>query len=136
GSEPSALKSWLCVIMKEDVGRLAYALYANSNADQPLGSVFTTSAFNATGTPQLGLSTWTHLAMTWDGSNVRLYLDGALIASHAAAGSLVTGTGALRIGGNSVRQQFFSSAIHRVCAYNRALSAAAIDADMNAPVDP
>ena len=120
--------------MKESTSQLAYALYANSAANQPVGSVFTTSAFNASGPPALGTSTWTHLAMTWDGGTVRLYVDGALVATQASTGSLLTGTGALRIGGNSIRNEFFSGVIDEVRVYDRALSAARITADMAAPV--
>ena len=132
---PSALTSLRSVVTKQAVGQLAYALYASSASDQPLASVFTTSAMNASGGPALGTSTWTHLAMTWDGGVVRLYLDGAEIATHAATGSLATGTGELRIGGNSLQGQFFSGIIDEVRIYDRALTPSQIGADMNAPVD-
>jgi hypothetical protein len=132
---PSALTSLRSVVTKQAVGQLAYALYANSATDQPLASVFTTSAMNASGGPALGTSTWTHLAMTWDGGVVRLYLDGAEVATHAATGSLATGTGELRIGGNSLQGQFFSGIIDEVRIYDRALTPGQIGADMNAPVD-
>jgi hypothetical protein len=132
---PSTLSSWRSVVMKEHTGALAYALYANSDANQPVASVFTSSAFDATGPPTLGLSTWTHLAMTWDGGVVRLYVDGAEIATQPAAGTLVTGTGGLRIGGNAVRGEFFAGLIDEVRVYDHALTPARIAADMNAPID-
>jgi hypothetical protein len=131
---PSVLSSWRSVIMKEHTGALAYALYANSAANQPLASVFTSSAVDATGPPALGLQSWTHLAMTWDGGVLRLYVDGAEIASQPAGGTLVTGTGGLRIGGNAVRGEFFAGLIDEVRVYDRALTPARIAADMNAPV--
>jgi hypothetical protein len=131
---PTALTTWRSVVMKENVGQLAYALYASNDVEQPLGSVFTSSALSASGPPTLGLSTWTHLAMTWDGGTIRLYVDSALVAGQPTTGSLLTGTGSLRIGGNSVRSEFFSGVIDEVRVYDRALSAARITADMAAPV--
>ena len=82
------------------------------------------------------LSQWTHLAMTWDGSVLRLYDDGAEIATQPAPGALLTSTGQLRIGGNSLRGEFFSGLIDEVRVYDRALPPARIGADMNLPVTP
>jgi hypothetical protein len=72
--------------------------------------------------------------MTWDGSAVRLYVDGALVASRAAPGALLTSTGQLKIGGNSLRGEFFSGLIDDVRVYDRPLTAQQVGADMNAPV--
>jgi hypothetical protein len=134
--KPSALTSWRGVVMKEEASALPYALYASSAADTPAASVFTTSAVNASGPPALGLGTWTHLAMTWDGSVLRLYVDGAEIATGAAPGALLTSTGQLRIGGNGLRGEFFAGLIDEVRVYDRALAASRIGADMNTPVSP
>jgi hypothetical protein len=133
---PSVLTSWRSVIMKEQATSLPYALYANSDTNTPAASVFTTAAFSASGPPALDLGSWTHLAMSWDGSVVRLYVDGALVATHTAPGSLLTSTGQLRIGGNSLRGEFFTGQIDEVRVYDRALAAGLIAADMNTPVDP
>jgi hypothetical protein len=132
--KPSALTSWRSVVTKEQATALPYVLYANSPADVPAASVFTTSALTAAGPPALGLSSWTHLAMTWDGSVVRLYVDGAEIATQAAPGQLLTSTGQVRIGGNSLRGEFFTGLIDEVRIYDRPLSPAQIGADMNAPI--
>jgi Concanavalin A-like lectin/glucanases superfamily len=132
--KPTALASWRSVVTKEQASALPYALYASNNLGEPAGSVFTTSALTASGPPALGLSTWTHLAMTWDGSTVRLYVDGALVATRAAPGALLTSTGLLRIGGNSLRGEYFSGLIDDVRVYDRPLPADKIGADMNAPV--
>ena len=131
---PSALTSWRTVIMKEQVGSLIYALYASSDVEQPAASVFTTSVSTASAPPLLGLAQWTHLAMTWDRSVLRLYLDGAEIAATPAPPPLATSTGVVRIGGNSVRGEFFSGQIDEVRLYDRALAPNRIGADMNTPV--
>jgi hypothetical protein len=74
--------------------------------------------------------------MTWDGSVLRLYVDGAEIATGAAPGALLTSTGQLRIGGNGLRGEFFAGLIDEVRVYDRALAASRIGADMNTPVSP
>ena len=49
-------------------------------------------------------------------------------------GAIKTSTGALRIGGNSIWGEYFSGSIDEVRIYNRALSAAEIQTDMNTAV--
>ena len=48
-----------------------------------------------------GLSTWTHLAYTWDGTTMRIYTDGTEIgtATNASVGALSTSSMPFRIGG-------------------------------------
>jgi hypothetical protein len=134
--KPTVLSSWRSVVMKEQASALPYALYANSATDTPAAQVMTSSLRNASGPPALGVDTWTHLAMTWDGSVVRLFVDGAEVANGPAPGTLLTSTGQLRIGGNSLRGEFFAGLIDEVRVYDRALAPARIGADMNAPVSP
>ena len=80
------------------------------------------------------MNTWTHLAATYDGTTVRLYVNGAQVASRAVTGNLISSTGALRIGGNTIWGEYFSGLIDEVRIYNRALTPAEIVTDMNAQV--
>ena len=116
--------------MKERSSALAYALFANNNTSDPTARVFTTSDLATSGTNQLPLNTWSHLTMTWASSTLRLYVNGTQVSSRTAAGSLTTGTGPLRIGGNSFSSQWFSGRIDELRVYRRALSASEIAADM------
>ena len=77
---------------------------------------------------------WTHLAVTYDGANLRLYVNGVQTASRALTGSIVTTTGLLKIGGNAVSGEWFNGLIDEVRIYNRALTAAQIQTDMALPV--
>ena len=52
----------------------------------------------------------------------------------STTGAIVTSTGALRIGGNTIWGEQFSGLIDEVRIYNRALSATEIQTDMNRPV--
>jgi hypothetical protein len=84
----------------------------------------------------LAVNAWSHVAVTWDGSIMRLYVNGVEVANHARTGTLQTTTTPLRIGGNSPYGEFFLGRIDEVRIYNRALSAAEIQTDMNTPIAP
>jgi concanavalin A-like lectin/glucanase superfamily protein len=49
---------------------------------------------------------WTHVAATYDGAQVSLYVDGALAASALAAGALKNGPGPLLIGNDVFERRF------------------------------
>ena len=82
------------------------------------------------------MNTWSHLAATYDGSNIRLYLNGTLVRTVAATGNMTASTGALRIGGNSIWGEYFAGLIDEAHVYNRALSAAEVTTDMNVSAPP
>jgi hypothetical protein len=67
-------------------------------------------------------NTWSHLAGTFGGATLRLYVNGTLVASQPAAGPIATSASALRLGGNSVWGEYFQGRIDEVRVYNRALS--------------
>ena len=73
-------------------------------------------------------TTWMHLAATYDGAEIRLYVNGALDGSLTSAFAISANTLPLGIGaqsdGNSGR--LFQGALDDVRIYDRALSAAAI----------
>ncbi len=134
---PTSLSGWRTVILKEIPGGLAYGLYAHDNAPNPASYVHLTGATlgdGLAGPTQLPLNTWTHLAATYDGSTQRLYVDGVQVASEPLGGSMVSSSDVLRIGGNSVWGEHFSGVIDEVRVYNRALTAAEIQADRNTPI--
>jgi N-acetylneuraminic acid mutarotase len=132
---PSTLAGWRTVIMKEQPGSLVYALYGNNASNRPAGEVARPGITEAQGSVSLPLNTWSHLAVTYDGSRLRLYVNGAQVANRHARGTIATSTGALRLGGNSIWGEYFAGLIDEVRLYGRALSAAEITADMNTPVD-
>jgi hypothetical protein len=77
--------------------------------------------------------TWTHLAGTYDGATVRLYVDGAELANVAQplTGNLPTDTTPIIIGGNGndasgVPTELFPGSLDEIMLYRRALSAAEI----------
>ena len=90
------------------------------------GQVFTGSG--------LPVSTWSHLAITYDGSTVRLYLNGAMVDSVAHTGLITSSTNALTLGSDPFYGQYFNGLIDEVRIYNKALTAAQIQSDMNTAV--
>jgi hypothetical protein len=133
---PTNLSGWRSVILKETPTDLAYGLYANDNVPQPAGTIRVgTTTYEALGSA-VPLNTWTHLAATYDGTTLWIYVNGALSGSRAISGSIVTSTNALRIGGNAVWGEYFAGVIDEVRIYNRALPASEIQTDMNTPVEP
>ena len=63
-------------------------------------------------------------------------MNGALSGSTTATGSMPASTGAFRIGGNAIWDEFFAGQIDDLRLYNRALSATEVQADMATPVGP
>ena len=134
---PSALgASWRTVILKEQTAQLVYALYAHTDTSRPSGHVYIGGDIDVRGTAQVALDAWTHLAATYDGATLRLYANGTLAASRAIAGSMVASTAPLRFGGNAVWPEWFAGLIDEIRIYNRALSAAEIQTDMQRSVTP
>jgi hypothetical protein len=133
--QPAAVGSaWRTVLLKEQPGNLIYALYAGDGAGRPASHIFTNADRGISGTTATPVGTWAHLATTYDGANLRLFVNGTQVATRAQTGNIRTSTGALRIGGNNVWAEWFSGLIDEVRVYNRALTAAEIQADMAAPV--
>jgi hypothetical protein len=131
---------WHNVLIKERPGGEVYNLYGNTDSSVPatfaVRSAAPTSPVGAMGVSALPLNTWTHLAVTYDGAMLRLYVNGAQVGSAAMTGAMVTSTGALRIGGNSIWGEFFQGQIDEIRIYNRALTQGEIQTDMTRPVTP
>jgi hypothetical protein len=127
---------WNMIVMKEgSATTLAYSLYANDGNPWPSITVRVgTADREAIGTSALPLNTWTHLAATYDGANLRLYVNGVQVGVLAQTGNMLVSTRTLRIGGNSVWGEYFDGTIDDVRIYNRALTATEIQTDMNTPV--
>src|SRR5262249_35191649 len=80
------------------------------------------------------LGVWTYATFTYDGTVVKGYLDGALKVSVAATGSLQARGQTLQLGADQNLGQPFAGKIDELRIYNRTLSQAEIQTDMNTPV--
>ena len=131
---PVTLSGWRTLVLKERPGNLAYAMYANTDTARPSGEIATTSNSDTRGLSQLPLNAWSHLAVTYDGSALKLYVNGSQVTSKPVTGSIFVSSGALRIGGNALWGEYVNAVIDEVRIYNRALSPGEIQTDMDAPV--
>ncbi len=98
------------------------------------GGTFGSSDVILYGTAALAVNTWSYLAVTYDGGVLRFYVNGIEAPSRMQPGAIATSTNALQIGGDNLYNQYFHGMIDEVRIYNRALSAAEIQTDMNTPV--
>jgi len=134
---PNALgTTWRTVLLKENGANMQYGLYANTDTTRPSGHVFTTAEFDTRGTAAVAQNTWTHLAATYDGTTLKMFVNGTQVSSKAVVGAMSPSTGLLKIGGNAIWGEWFSGMIDEVRIYNRALSATEIQTDMNTRVGP
>ncbi len=127
---PTAGGIWRDVVYKgqDDI----YYLMSSTHTGAPAtGGTFASPLFGPSALP---LNTWSHLAATYDGQTLRLFRDGVLIATRPQTGPINTSTGTLTIGGDALYGQHFAGRIDEVRIYNRALTPAEVQADMNTPV--
>lgn len=75
---------------------------------------------------------WHHVSAVFDGSNVKLYVDGVLKATAAANTTIDFGNETLYIGSYDGSQHFLQGVIDEVKIYNTALTADQVKQDMNA----
>ena len=109
----------------------------SSNASKPgAGMIAGGSYAHAYGTDALPANSWSYLAETYDGSTLRLYVNGTQVASTDHTGSTASSTDPLQIGGDSIYGQYFAGLIDEVRVYNVALAAAQIQTDQATPVNP
>jgi hypothetical protein len=85
---------------------------------------------------RLSVGRWTHVALTYDGADERLYLNGEKVSSSTAKGRIQAPANPLWIGGNRPYGEHFLGVIDDVRVYDRPLSEREIRADMATPVRP
>ena len=107
--------AWQDVIYK---GNDNYYLEATSdNSSLPALGIYGFTTLYGVGV--LPINTWPHLAATYDGATMRLYVNGVQVSSRAQTGAIVTSTNPLQIGGDSIYGQYFAGRIDEVRIYNR-----------------
>jgi hypothetical protein len=82
----------------------------------------------------LTLNTWTHVALTYNGSTIYLYKDGVLVTSLVAAGSIGTGDAFYVAGWNTVTPYDTDVDVDDVRVFSTALNQGQIIYGMNTPV--
>jgi hypothetical protein len=81
----------------------------------------------ATGSTIPQQDVWYFVVGTWDGSVVRLYVNGVLEGSANRGGTMLTSTSNVNIGRRTSNDRFFNGKIDEVAIFNRALSAQEVE---------
>jgi glucose/arabinose dehydrogenase/fibronectin type 3 domain-containing protein len=134
--KPSATQSgWRTLVQKQTD---AYYLNASSGAGalRPAGGgTFGSGAATIYGPTASPVNGWTYETLTYDGTTLRLYVNGVQVATRATTGAVQSSTSPLWIGGNQPYGEFFNGLIDEVRVYNRALTPSEVNADMGNPVN-
>jgi Concanavalin A-like lectin/glucanases superfamily len=77
---------------------------------------------------------WSHLAVTYDGTTVSLFVDGDEVSRRATTGRMLATARPLWIGGNHPYGEYFQGLIDEVRVYDRALSGDQVRAEMTTAI--
>ena len=134
--QPTVSQSGWRTIMQREVD--AYFLNASNSAGRCAQRAAGPSAPHriVSGPTASPVNAWTHVALTYDGATQRLFVNGTQAATRATTGTIQATDNPLWIGGNSPYGEYFKGLIDEVRVYNRALTQAEIQADMNTAVVP
>ncbi len=131
---PSVMPATWASVATKDVD--SYYLMAGSNAGPGVpafGATFGAAYSTTFAQAAIAVNQWTHLAATYDGTTVRLYVSGVEVASRPQTGSISATNGVLTIGSNAY-DEYFTGLIDEIRIYNRALSIGEIQVDMGVPL--
>jgi hypothetical protein len=127
---PTALGGWRPLVFKPLGTQLCYVLQGSSNPSGVPSLGLSVAPSNVMAPNPLPLNMWSHIAGTYNGVTMALYVNGVQVASQSQTGTLATSTDAMTLGGDTMGEDW-SGLIDEVRIYNRALSASEIQADMN-----
>jgi glucose/arabinose dehydrogenase/chitodextrinase len=77
---------------------------------------------------------WSYLAITFDGAQVKTYVNGALVNTQALSATITARGNAMNIGADASAAQFNKGLLDDLRIYSRALTQTQIQTDMIAPV--
>jgi hypothetical protein len=83
----------------------------------------------------VALNRWTHLAATYDGTALRIFVDGVAQAAEPASGVLGLSSEPFLVGGMAGPGRTVNGGLDEVRIYRRALTAAEVQLDLATPID-
>ena len=133
---PASAQAEAPILTKETAESFSYMLDAGGESSgKPEGLVADeSSTASVADSEEIPPRAWSYLTLTSDGEDLRLYVNGKLVAT-AAAKSAQSSEGDLKIGGNQVFGDYFDGLIDEVRVYSRALSAEEIGEDKQTAIE-
>ena len=91
----------------------------------PLCGIYYSAAFNdaTAGSTALTLSAWNHVMCTYDGANIKTYLNGSLVGTTAQTNNITAASSILYMGENSSGAQRVTGQLDDIRVYNNVLTA-------------
>jgi RHS repeat-associated protein len=86
------------------------------------------------GTSGLPEDEWSHLAITYDGAELNMYINGSWVASEPASGTIESSDGDLVIGDDFDFHAYYDGTIDELRIYNTALTQTQVQYDMDTPI--
>jgi len=84
--------------------------------------VYDTSPNDYESTSNLSLDTWQHVAVTFDGSNVRFYIGGTLNRTQPASITMNDGVGGFNIAASNTGERNYDGSMDELRVYDRAIT--------------
>jgi hypothetical protein len=135
-----AINRWNSILAKGNVNSSSATNYGmevtNTNRFSCLLGAGGTSSRTLTSSITATTGTFYHVACVWDGTQLRLYINGVLNASVAQNLTPAVNTSPLYIGQFGGNVDRIRGVIDDVRIYGRALSEAEVSTDMNNPIAP
>ena len=112
---------------------VAYMLYGNSSTGAFRLRIGTNTAANVVDSvTTLSTGVWAHIVGTYDGTNMKLYINGSLDITKSRVGTIPTSTNSLRIAEANINNNEYEGNIASVKIYNKALTSAEVTQNYNA----
>ena len=145
-SPPLSLAGWVYptsndrgfIFVKSSNFNRQYAIsHSDNGGGKPAFNLLSASYVSAEAPSAISLNAWHHIAGTWDGSTMRLYVDGNLVDSESQSGTLTNSgkdvmMGAYLLDGNYGKYDGLNGKLDDLRIYKRVLSATEIEGLYNA----
>lgn len=132
GSFDEIISKWDAIVPSSNQRAYTFKIDPSAKAVLSLSADGTPAQVSATSASNIPLNMWTHLAATYDGTLMKVYVNGVLDGQQAYSGGIYGGLAELGIGGvvGSVPSgggiSFFHGSIDEALIYNRALDSSEI----------
>jgi len=121
------------LVSRDDIGNRCFILSQKDSDGLPYAGIFVGGSLKGiTGAHDYADNNWHHYMVTYDGTNLRLYIDGALEGSIAPGGPMDNDAVDWEIGRSQNSAAYLEGRCDMVRFYNRALSPDEILRDYNA----